>query len=90
MSNESLDVRSFPGSRHNPQFGREDMERWLPGTGHGYAWMGELGGRRRPMADQSIKHFAMTHSCDADYMETEPFRAGVEDLLGLAMENLWP
>jgi uncharacterized protein (DUF488 family) len=45
-----VDVRSFPGSRHNPQFGREEMERWLLGTGHGYAWMHELGGRRRPIS----------------------------------------
>ena len=44
-----VDVRSFPGSRHNPQFGREEMERWLPDSGHGYAWMRELGGRRRPI-----------------------------------------
>ena len=25
-----VDVRSFPGSRHNPQFAREEMERWVP------------------------------------------------------------
>ncbi len=29
-----VDVRSFPGSRHNPQFGREEMERWVPDAGH--------------------------------------------------------
>ena len=28
-----VDVRSFPGSRHNPQFGREEMERWVPDGG---------------------------------------------------------
>lgn len=27
------DVRSFPGSRHNPQFGREQMEQWVPDAG---------------------------------------------------------
>lgn len=80
-----VDVRSFPGSRHNPQFGREEMERWLPGTGHGYAWMRELGGRRRPISGS--KHLALRNDAFrayADYMETEPFRAGAEDLLGLA------
>lgn len=25
-----VDIRSFPGSRHNPQFRREEMERWAP------------------------------------------------------------
>lgn len=80
-----VDVRSFPGSRHNPQFGREEMERWLPVTGHEYAWMRELGGRRRPTAGS--RHPALRNEAFrayADYMETEPFRAGVEDLLGLA------
>lgn len=42
-----VDVRSFPGSRHNPQFRREEMERWLPEANLGYAWLRELGGRRR-------------------------------------------
>ena len=28
-----VDVRSFPGSRYNPQFGREEMERWVPMAG---------------------------------------------------------
>jgi len=31
-----VDVRSFPGSRHNPQFGRGELERWLPGPGIDY------------------------------------------------------
>ena len=41
------DVRSFPGSRHNPQFRREDMEQWLPAAGIDYVWLRALGGRRR-------------------------------------------
>src|SRR5439155_17655746 len=40
-----VDVRSFPGSRRNPQFGREEMERWVPAAAVGYIWLGELGGR---------------------------------------------
>ena len=28
-----VDIRSFPGSRHNPQFRREDMEQWVPRRG---------------------------------------------------------
>jgi uncharacterized protein (DUF488 family) len=31
-----VDVRALPGSRHNPQFGREEMERRVPGAGIGY------------------------------------------------------
>jgi uncharacterized protein (DUF488 family) len=30
-----IDVRSAPGSRRHPQFGRAEMERWLPAVGIG-------------------------------------------------------
>ena len=81
-----VDVRSFPGSRHNPQFGREKMELWLPAAGLGYLWMRELGGRRRPVSGS--KHVALRHDsfrAYADYMETGDFRAGVDQLLALAV-----
>ena len=80
------DVRSYPGSRHNPQFGREAMERWVMDAGLGYVWMPDLGGRRRPVADGS-KHLALRHSAFqtyADYMETTNFRTGVEECSALA------
>jgi uncharacterized protein (DUF488 family) len=83
-----VDVRSFPGSRHNPQFGGGEMERWVPEAGLGYVWMGDLGGRRRPIAGS--KHVALRNDAFrayADYMETEPFRAGVEDLLAIATSD---
>ncbi len=79
-----VDVRSFPGSRHNPQYGREEMERWMPDTGLGYVWVRELGGRRRPVAGS--RHVALRHDAFrayADYMETPAFLAGVEELLAL-------
>jgi len=94
-----VDIRSYPGSRHNPQFGREEMERWVPGAGLGYVWMRDLGGRRRPRPDS--KHVALRHDAFrgyADYMETPVFLAGVEELLALAesesttvmcSESLW-
>jgi uncharacterized protein (DUF488 family) len=80
-----VDVRSFPGSRHNPQYGREEMERWAPIAGLGYVWMRDLGGRRRLVAGS--KHVALRHDAFrayADYMETPPFLAGVDELLALA------
>ena len=80
-----VDVRSFPGSRRNPQFGREEMERWLPDAGIEYRWMRDLGGRRRPVEDS--KHTALRHEsfrAYADHMETETFLDGVEELLELA------
>jgi uncharacterized protein (DUF488 family) len=80
-----VDVRSFPGSRHNPQFGREEMERWVPDAGMDYVWMPELGGRRRPMAGSP--HVALRNDAFrayADHMQTPEFLAGVEELLTLA------
>jgi uncharacterized protein (DUF488 family) len=79
------DVRSFPGSRHNRQFGREEMERWVPEAGIDYAWIRELGGRRRSPGPS--KHVALRNDAFrayADYMATPDFLAGVEELLVLA------
>lgn len=81
---EIVDVRSFPGSRHNPQFGREEMQRWLPAAGVAYTWMRDLGGRRKPVPDSP--HVALRHQsfrAYADHMDTDAFRAGVDDLLSL-------
>jgi uncharacterized protein (DUF488 family) len=83
-----VDVRSYPGSRHNPQFGRGEMERWLPEAGVDYRWIRELGGRRR--AVRPSKHVALRNDAFrayADYMETPEFLAGVEELLNLASRD---
>jgi uncharacterized protein (DUF488 family) len=83
-----VDVRSFPGSRHNPQFGREEMERWVPMAGIDYVWIRELGGRRRLVA--GTKHLALRNHAFrayADYMETPPFLAGMDELLVLAKND---
>jgi uncharacterized protein (DUF488 family) len=94
-----VDVRSFPGSRRNPQFGREEMQGWLPTVGLGYVWIRELGGRRRPVSGS--KHVALRDDAFrayADYMETPAFGAGVDELLAFAegrstavmcSESLW-
>lgn len=42
-----VDVRRFPGSRHNPDSRREALEEWLPARGIGYRWEERLGGRKR-------------------------------------------
>lgn len=81
-----VDVRSFPGSRHNPQFGREAMEQWLPGAGIAYIWMRDLGGRRRPVDDSP--HRALRHGsfrAYADYMGKPDFLAGIGQLMELAV-----
>jgi Protein of unknown function, DUF488 len=44
-----IDLRSAPGSRHHPQFGRAEVERWLPAAHTDYRWEPDLGGFRRPV-----------------------------------------
>lgn len=41
------DVRRFPGSRANPQYGRDALPASLHAAGFSYRWFPELGGRRR-------------------------------------------
>jgi uncharacterized protein (DUF488 family) len=78
-----VDIRSYPGSRHNPQFAREAMERWLPQSGLDYRWLRALGGRRKPQPGSH--HTALRNDAFrayADHMETDEFRHGLEELLG--------
>jgi uncharacterized protein (DUF488 family) len=82
------DVRSFPSSRHNPQFRREEMERWLPRAGLDYAWIRELGGRRRSVGVS--KNVALRNDAFrayADHMTSDDFRDGVDHLLDLLASN---
>jgi uncharacterized protein (DUF488 family) len=77
-----VDVRSYPGSRRNPQYGREAMEEWLPQAGVAYAWLRDLGGRRRPQPGSP--HVALRNDAFrayADHMETGDFADGVRRLL---------
>jgi uncharacterized protein (DUF488 family) len=46
-----VDVRTAPGSRHNPDVGREKLREWLPAYGIGYRWEKDLGGFRKTAPD---------------------------------------
>jgi uncharacterized protein (DUF488 family) len=82
---ELVDVRSFPGSRRNPQFARDAMEQWLPADGIGYRWLPALGGRRR--ATPGSRHRALRNDAFrgyADHMETPEFVHGADELVSAA------
>jgi uncharacterized protein (DUF488 family) len=69
-----VDVRSFPGSRRHPQFGRDALEAELEAAGIDYAWRRDLGGFRKPRADSP--HVALRNPGFrgyADYMEGPEF-----------------
>ena len=77
-----VDIRSVPGSRHNPQFARQALEEWLPRAGVTYRWETDLGGFRRGKPDSA--HLGLRHPSFrsyADYMETRAFVASVDQLL---------
>lgn len=77
-----VDVRTAPGSRHNPQFGRLQMERWLPSRGVAYRWDQGLGGFRKTRPDSvntGLRHPAFRGY--ADYMATPQFAVALRRVL---------
>jgi uncharacterized protein (DUF488 family) len=79
------DVRRFPGSRRQPQFGAEALEDSLAGQDIAYRWLPALGGRRRPDAgspNTGWRHPAFR--AYADHVATEEFASGLFELLVLA------
>lgn len=79
------DVRSFPGSRKFPQFNKENLMHSLPENGISYIHIKALGGRRKVNPDS--KHTVWRNASFrgyADYMDTEDFELGVEELIQLA------
>src|SRR5205823_11570665 len=80
-----VDVRSFPGSRRNPQFGREQLERSLPANRIAYAWRKDLGGRRRAQPASPHRGWRVEgFRAYADYMDTPEFAAALDELLHLS------
>ncbi|HEY9280602.1 MAG TPA: DUF488 domain-containing protein [Eoetvoesiella sp.] len=79
------DVRSFPGSRKYPQYGKEKLAATLSDYGIGYAWHPLLGGRRRvnPSSPNTAWRNASFRSY-ADYMSTSEFSQGLEGLIDAA------
>ena len=82
-----VDVRTVPGSRHNPQFGQDALAASLAGAGIGYERLTALGGlRRTPAGTPSVNDAWRNASfrAYADYMQTPGFAAGIDTLLALA------
>ena len=84
-----VDIRSFPMSRRLPHFNREALEKTLPEAGIQYAWLKELGGRRKKIRDDSPNVALRNDSFRnyADYMLTEDFQHGIAELVTLAEQS---
>jgi uncharacterized protein (DUF488 family) len=76
------DIRTVPKSRHNPQFGQDNLEPALAAAGMGYRWHRDLGGLRHARKD-SINTGWRNASFRgyADYMQTPEFAAALDQLL---------
>ena len=95
-----VDVRTAPGSRKHPQFGKDALAASLRERDIEYVWRGkELGGFRRARPDS--RHTAMRSAGFrgyADHMETEEFREAHDWLVAtskdvttavMCAESLW-
>jgi uncharacterized protein (DUF488 family) len=80
-----VDVRSVPRSRHTPQFNEDTLTVELPKRGIAYTHLAKLGGLRHSKKDSINQgwHNASFRGY-ADYMQTEDFTAGLNELLRIA------
>jgi len=82
-----VDVRTVPGSRHNPQFGQQALEESMPEAGIDYQRLAALGGLRHTKVSEPTVNGAWRNRSFrnyADYMQTPAFAAGIDELIDLA------
>lgn len=83
-----VDVRTIPRSRHNPQFGIEELSASLHSVAIDYRWMQLLGGLRHARNDSVNMGWRNTRFRGyADYMQTDVFAAALEELMALDGET---
>jgi uncharacterized protein (DUF488 family) len=83
-----VDVRTSPGSRRHPHFGKDALAGSLAARGVGYRWEPDLGGFRTP--DPRSPHTALRHDAFrgyADHMATQPFRTALARVIEAAAED---
>lgn len=85
-----VDVRRFPGSRNNPDVGREALEQWLPEAAIDYRWEERLGGRRRLDKDEESPDTwwrVGQFRAYAAHTRTREFETGLGELLAEASQR---
>jgi uncharacterized protein (DUF488 family) len=82
------DVRKISQSRHNPQFGEEELRAHLGGHGIAYRRLEGLGGlRRSAKASVNAAWKNLSFRGYADYMQTPEFKESLEQLIEIAAER---
>jgi len=86
-----VDVRSFPGSRHAPQFNSETLSRSLAEAGITYRHMRALGGRRSRRKDDPPSPNGLWKNAAfrnyADYAMSGEFRTALAELVALSRRH---
>lgn len=80
-----IDVRSAPGSRRHPHFGKDPLAHALAGAGIAYVHAKDLGGRRSSVPgsphvgwrNESFRGYA-------DHMDTPVFRQALDEVIAFA------
>jgi uncharacterized protein (DUF488 family) len=80
------DIRASPSSRHNPQYGQEELRVALSQAGIRYSHLPRLGGHRRGLGEASPNTAWRNASFRgyADYLQTVEFAQGLAELIELA------
>lgn len=84
------DIRSYPGSRHSPQFGKVALAASLEEASIGYTHIVDLGGRRNKQHVDPTLNAAWRNASFrnyADYTLSDSFESGLAELLALADEH---
>jgi uncharacterized protein (DUF488 family) len=83
------DVRSFPGSRKFPHFGKDALQAAVEGEGLEYRWFKDLGGRRstKNLSLQNSAWQVAAFHAYADYAQTEPFQTALIELEKVARKR---
>ncbi|CAN5535350.1 DUF488 domain-containing protein [soil metagenome] len=86
-----VDIRSIPRSRTNPQFNHDVLPATLSAAGIAYVQLASLGGRRGKIEGVDTQLNAgwerQPFHNYADYADTAPFHAGLNELLELAVHE---
>jgi uncharacterized protein (DUF488 family) len=83
-----VDVRRFPGSRRNPQFGQEPLAATLTAAGIAYVHLPELGGRRT--GEPGEERFACVREAAFRSYAARMGRADWQEALGAALAQPAP
>jgi uncharacterized protein (DUF488 family) len=80
-----VDVRSYPGSRRNPQFNKNKLIQSIAGSSITYIHLPSLGGKREPVNSPGKKHHQFQGYLD--HMNSEEFKEGIKELLELSKNS---